>query len=703
MRRRTSLGVRSACIVYAGLSFLAHAGNARAQAEPDTSASALAAPARQHVYNSWFGSTGGVRVIDASSGEVGTLRLQLALDFFRASDFLAPGDTNQALSGALSVSATVLEQLELFAAYGTRSSSNDKGDPTLLQASGDLSLGAKTFIRLAPWLNLGADLRVLFLNSIGDVGLTAGATSVGLRAAMTADLQRLERPWPLILRANIGYLFNNSSQLISDEEQQRYDALPVASRRSQPNEDRQLVTRIERFGLGVDRLDTLGIGLGAEVPLRVHADFFIHPLLEWQIGIPINRQGYNCLSVATNASIDGSDGCFADTGIAAIPSTLTVGARVLPPVPGLSLLLAVDIGLLGTSTFVRELAPTRPWAVLLALAYGIDTRPRPLQQAQVKPYAAPVETAAASAVAAPQRVRFHGVVVERVSGTPVIGAVVRYPQPELSPQLTGAEGSFLSYELEFPANLSAAEITIEITHPDYEPGQCLVKLLPAAEGGDAPRRCELGARPKVSTLVGSVHDEHDKPLAGISVALSGPQELTLVSSETGVLSATGLAPGAYVARVDDKNHLLKTQVFSVEMGKEAALQLSLIDKPKVTHVVLAAHEIQISVQVAFQPNSAEIDMRSTGLLSELSDVMSRHPELERVQVQGHTDNRGNSAQNLALSQQRAESVVAWLVAAGIDAARLEAKGFGDERPLVPNLTPDNRARNRRVQFVILEK
>jgi outer membrane protein OmpA-like peptidoglycan-associated protein len=73
-----------------------------------------------------------------------------------------------------------------------------------------------------------------------------------------------------------------------------------------------------------------------------------------------------------------------------------------------------------------------------------------------------------------------------------------------------------------------------------------------------------------------------------------------------------------------------------------------------------------------------------------------------VQVQGHTDNRGDSAQNLALSQQRAEAVVQWLVNAGVDAGRLEAKGFGDARPIVPNLTPGNRSQNRRVQFIIKE-
>lgn len=678
---RTSNGVKCVWIVYAAGSWLAHSS----------------ARAEEHaVQNSWFGSTGGVRVVDASSGAKGSLRLQLGVDYFRSHDFLAAHDTDQALSGALSLSATLLDQLEVFAAYGTRSNSNDKGDPTLLQVSGDLSLGAKTFLPLSPWLRLGGDLRVLFLNSVGDVGLTGDATSVGLRAALTADLRELPSPLPLIVRTNVGYLLDNSHNLVRAEEHQRYAAISPGSRRSEPNEDRQLITRIERFGLGVNRLDSLGIGLGVEAPLQVLPDFFVQPLVEWQIGIPINRQAFDCLSVSTDGSARSADSCLVVEGAAAVPSTLTAGARVLPPVRGLSVLLALDIGLLGTRTFVRELAPTRPWAVLLAVGYGIDTRP---PKPQVRYVSRPAPPLVAAAVAAPvARVYIEGEVVERGTNNPVIGAVIRYPERELSPQLTGAEGRFVSY----PFDASGAALTFEVTHPDYDSSRCEARL-PAAASGNVPLRCELSLRARLSTLAGRVSDEHGQALAGIRVALTGPDTRELISGSAGELSANGLPTGEYSAHVDDKNYLAKTQPFTIEAGAQTPLQLSLIERPKLSHVVLAQHEIKISMQVAFKANSAEIDVRSTGLLSEVADVLVRNAQLQRVQVQGHTDNRGNSAQNRELSQRRAESVVAWLVAAGVDPARLEAKGFGDERPLVPNLTPDNRARNRRVQFVVIDK
>ena len=77
--------------------------------------------------------------------------------------------------------------------------------------------------------------------------------------------------------------------------------------------------------------------------------------------------------------------------------------------------------------------------------------------------------------------------------------------------------------------------------------------------------------------------------------------------------------------------------------------------------------------------------------------------IRKVEVQGHTDGTGTPAHNQKLSEDRASSVVAWLTAHGIASERLTAKGYGDSKPLVPNVTELNKARNRRVQFIITEQ
>jgi len=73
----------------------------------------------------------------------------------------------------------------------------------------------------------------------------------------------------------------------------------------------------------------------------------------------------------------------------------------------------------------------------------------------------------------------------------------------------------------------------------------------------------------------------------------------------------------------------------------------------------------------------------------------------RVEVGGHTDNTGQAAGNVRISQARANAVRAYLISKGIDAARLTAKGYGSQKPLVPNSTPANRAKNRRVELTPL--
>ncbi|MDH5492675.1 MAG: OmpA family protein, partial [Myxococcales bacterium] len=111
------------------------------------------------------------------------------------------------------------------------------------------------------------------------------------------------------------------------------------------------------------------------------------------------------------------------------------------------------------------------------------------------------------------------------------------------------------------------------------------------------------------------------------------------------------------------------------------------------------NQLQILDVVHFRTNRARIERRSFGLLENVARVILGHPEIGSVRVEGHTDRRGSTRRNLRLSQERAEAVVRFLVQEGVDASRLEARGFGPERPLVPDAsTPEDHARNRRVEF-----
>ncbi len=119
-------------------------------------------------------------------------------------------------------------------------------------------------------------------------------------------------------------------------------------------------------------------------------------------------------------------------------------------------------------------------------------------------------------------------------------------------------------------------------------------------------------------------------------------------------------------------------------------------------VVIRETGLEILDHVYFRTNRATIQPRSFPLLDNVARVLNAHPELTRIRIEGHTDARGRHDYNVRLSQQRAEAVMRYLVDRGdVEAGRLEAQGFGPDRPVVPDAsTPEQHAQNRRVEFNI---
>jgi outer membrane protein OmpA-like peptidoglycan-associated protein len=98
-----------------------------------------------------------------------------------------------------------------------------------------------------------------------------------------------------------------------------------------------------------------------------------------------------------------------------------------------------------------------------------------------------------------------------------------------------------------------------------------------------------------------------------------------------------------------------------------------------------------------------IDPISSELLDEVRTVIEDHPEIEQVEVQGHTDSKGELFFNMRLSQKRAESVRQFLIDKGIAPDKLVAKGYGPLKPIAPNYKTSGREKNRRVGFKILKR
>ena len=103
----------------------------------------------------------------------------------------------------------------------------------------------------------------------------------------------------------------------------------------------------------------------------------------------------------------------------------------------------------------------------------------------------------------------------------------------------------------------------------------------------------------------------------------------------------------------------------------------------------------------FKTNSAELNDDAFGKLDLIVAYMKKYPA-KRIIVEGHTDSRGSAAYNKRLSLKRAEAVKRYLVSQGIEADRIEVIGYGEEKPVADNSTPEGRQLNRRVEIKLIK-
>lgn len=125
-------------------------------------------------------------------------------------------------------------------------------------------------------------------------------------------------------------------------------------------------------------------------------------------------------------------------------------------------------------------------------------------------------------------------------------------------------------------------------------------------------------------------------------------------------------------------------------------------------VEVTLRNIVINEVVLFEYDKSAIMEESFDLLNEVAQVITDNPRIRKIEVQGHTDHQGSARYNMNLSEGRARAVRDYLIAQGVEEDRLTSKGFGFTQPIVPlpedrNETEEAAAKNRRVEFVILEQ
>ncbi|WP_205633831.1 OmpA family protein [Labilithrix luteola] len=658
--------------------------------------------------------TGGIGLLHtqhAQGGAVGQFRVAFTTEYMSAgflcsSEFPCPNpraagtsltsDNNDHIGGHLTLSMQVLKWLEPYLSTSAYANSNSANRPTLLQVLGDSTLGAKVHAPLNKVFYVGGAAELWLVNGTGSVGLDGGGTSAKFRALGTADLRGMQKRIPLRFSLNTTYVLDNTGEVVKDTETAR--GTPI--------------TRIERYGLNINRVDHFDINIGAEV---FAVQDRIRPFVEYGIAIPINRQDYRCRP--NNPS---NDKCLANNAVA--PSSLTVGSRFFPWKGGFNVTAALDIGITGVGNFIEEVRPTPPWMLYLGAGWAFDTKDRPTTIVQREIVQGPPTKSGR---------KIHGFVHEEGKSEGVANAIVSWDNhPELTSLATGADGHFLTQELE------EGPYAFGIRAEGFKPGQCTATVVregsgpaappppaPTGHGGSAASQsvsaptgpqlhgdiqidCALQALPRAGTIVGHVKDADTQavvPNATVKVIDVAKKELSGAVDGSGNVRFDQVAPGAAQITVDAEGYLALTEQTDVKPRQDNNVDLLMKKRPKTSNVSVTKGEIIIKQQIQFALDSATILPESNGLLSEIADVLIKNPRIHKIEVQGHTDNTGTPEHNKALSEDRANAVVTWLGTHGVASDRLVAHGYGQTKPLVPNVTAGNRAKNRRVQFIITDQ
>ena len=210
------------------------------------------------------------------------------------------------------------------------------------------------------------------------------------------------------------------------------------------------------------------------------------------------------------------------------------------------------------------------------------------------------------------------------------------------------------------------------------------------------------ARPKAVIVVkGDLKDDAGEPVLDAELEItyenSDRVEKVRVNGNDGKYAAIIKAEEGedVMINVKKEGHAFDSQLITAEV---------IAKKETVRSEDMEMREIEIGKpytinDILYQTASAELSKQSKFILRQFSRFLDENPSIT-IAIQGHTDNEGNAEKNLDLSQRRADGVKDYLISLGIKASRLEAIGYGQKQPKVPNTSAANKARNRRTEFVI---
>lgn len=230
---------------------------------------------------------------------------------------------------------------------------------------------------------------------------------------------------------------------------------------------------------------------------------------------------------------------------------------------------------------------------------------------------------------------------------------------------------------------------------DFEP--VAVLLTPQKQAiAQQKGKLYIELKPKVRsqcTLILSDEQNHQAVSGELIVYNKLSHEIIKQVSNTSQVVMDGIEPGVYIIKATAKGYFFYQDTLHIP-HPESKLEKKLYMKPLRKKSVLVLNNIN------FEFASDRLTAEARQELENIYQLMLDNPSLH-IAIYAHTDAIGDARRNLELSNRRAQAVFHYLVNKGIDAKRMIWKGFGKSQPIASNATAEGRARNRRVEFVVL--
>ncbi len=235
--------------------------------------------------------------------------------------------------------------------------------------------------------------------------------------------------------------------------------------------------------------------------------------------------------------------------------------------------------------------------------------------------------------------------------------------------------------------IAAGEVPVTVVAPGYRNASATIVL----ERNEAVI-LDFAMLPNQGSVTGSLRDGEGRPIAGAAVTIGCTAPVTVTTDETGVFTAD-VEPGTWPITVQADGYISDSRSVSLFANETVNVSFDLRD-------ALREGAVLSFDNIYFASGSATLKPESYSILDSVAILLRNNPT-SRIQISGHTDSDGSEASNQTLSERRAQSVYQYLLSTGIADNRLTTAGYGESIPVVPNNSAANKAKNRRIEFLVL--